>query len=57
MTTPDGEPLVCVCAKVTEKAVLVAKAAGAGDIPALRAVTRANTGCGDCLPDLEELLE
>ncbi|MBW8090881.1 (2Fe-2S)-binding protein [Streptomyces hygroscopicus subsp. hygroscopicus] len=57
MTTPDGEPLVCVCAKVTEKAVLVAKAAGAGDIPALRAATRASTGCGDCLPDLEELLE
>ncbi|WP_107503367.1 (2Fe-2S)-binding protein [Kitasatospora acidiphila] len=27
------------------------------DLPALRAATAANTGCGDCRWDLEELLD
>lgn len=51
------DPTVCVCADVSESEVLAAKAAGAADLAALRAATGANTGCGDCSCDLEDLLE
>ncbi|GHG93724.1 (2Fe-2S)-binding protein [Streptomyces lanatus] len=54
---PTEDPLICLCAHVPESVILAAKASGARDVPALRRATGANTGCGDCLPDLEELLE
>ncbi|POX58211.1 nitrite reductase [Streptomyces sp. Ru62] len=53
---PTEDPLICLCARVPESAVLSAKTAGIRDIPSLREATGANTGCGDCLTDLEELL-
>ncbi|MCX5008313.1 (2Fe-2S)-binding protein [Streptomyces sp. NBC_00638] len=53
--TPD--PLICLCARVPESIILTAVASGIHDIAALREATGANTGCGDCLMDLEELLE
>lgn len=56
MTDPSGDPLVCLCARVTESTVLLAKAAGIHDVAGLRRATGANTGCGDCLLDVEELL-
>jgi NAD(P)H-nitrite reductase large subunit len=54
---PAQDPLVCLCAHVPESVILAARASGIRDVPALRQATAANTGCGDCLTDLEELLE
>ncbi|GHB75567.1 hypothetical protein GCM10010347_52430 [Streptomyces cirratus] len=54
---PPDDPLICLCAHVPESVILAAKCSGVRDIPALRLATGANTGCGDCLPDLEELLD
>ncbi|THA51724.1 nitrite reductase [Streptomyces sp. A1136] len=54
---PADDPLICLCAHVPESVILAAKCSGVRDIPALRLATGANTGCGDCLPDLEELLD
>ncbi|WP_328332181.1 MULTISPECIES: (2Fe-2S)-binding protein [unclassified Streptomyces] len=56
MSQPTDDPLVCLCARVTEATVLLAKESGVRDVPGLREATGANTGCGDCLLDLEELL-
>ena len=50
------DPIVCLCAHVTEGVILQAAGAGARDVPSIREVTGANTGCGDCLADVEELL-
>jgi NAD(P)H-nitrite reductase large subunit len=57
MNAPPTDPLVCLCARVTESTVLSAKAAGIRDVAGIREATGANTGCGDCLPDIEELLD
>lgn len=54
---PTDDPLICLCARVPESVILSAVAAGARDVGSLREATGANTGCGDCLVDLEELLE
>ncbi|MEU7601877.1 (2Fe-2S)-binding protein [Streptomyces sp. NPDC040724] len=54
---PADDPLICLCARVPESVILSAVAAGARDVCALREATGANTGCGDCLMDLEEILE
>ncbi|MFF2773856.1 (2Fe-2S)-binding protein [Streptomyces sp. NPDC058052] len=51
------DPTVCICQEVTEKELLAAVALGHHDLPALREATGANTGCGDCAVDIEELLE
>jgi NAD(P)H-nitrite reductase large subunit len=50
------DPVVCLCAHVTEGAILQAAVAGARDVRSIRDVTGANTGCGDCLADVEEIL-
>ncbi|MGW0330822.1 (2Fe-2S)-binding protein [Streptomyces sp. NPDC003011] len=57
MSRLPEDPLVCLCARVPESVILAARASGIRDVPALRQATAANTGCGDCLTDLEELLE
>ncbi|MFI6011958.1 bacterioferritin-associated ferredoxin [Streptomyces sp. NPDC051243] len=49
--------VVCVCMAVTEAQLLEAVARGFHDLPALREATGANTGCGDCAEDIEELVE
>ncbi|NEC88389.1 (2Fe-2S)-binding protein [Streptomyces sp. SID12501] len=55
-SSPPQDPLVCLCAPVPESVVLAARASGVRDVPALRRPTAASTGWGDCLTDLEELL-
>ncbi|WP_369173393.1 (2Fe-2S)-binding protein [Streptomyces sp. R28] len=52
-----GDPMVCICMEVTEGELLSAVELGHRDLPALREATGANTGCGDCAVDIEELLE
>jgi nitrite reductase (NADH) large subunit len=52
---PDGAQ-VCSCNAVTKGALRAAIAGGAHDVPALKACTRAGTGCGSCVPALASLL-
>ncbi|MEU7058747.1 (2Fe-2S)-binding protein [Streptomyces sp. NPDC046197] len=51
------DPVVCVCMEVTESELVAALEQGHRDLPALRAATGANSGCGDCAADIEELVE
>ncbi|MFF9393454.1 (2Fe-2S)-binding protein [Streptomyces griseoluteus] len=55
MTSPC-DLLVCLCFQVSEGELIEAIRAGHRDVDALREATGANTGCGDCLEDLEDLL-
>ncbi|MGQ0575973.1 MAG: nitrite reductase large subunit NirB [Pseudonocardia sp.] len=52
---PDSAQ-VCTCNAVTKGALCTAIAAGAHDVPALKACTRAGTSCGSCVPLLRTLL-
>ena len=47
---------VCSCHAVTAGAIGEAVGAGATDVPALKACTKAGTGCGSCVPMLRKLL-
>jgi nitrite reductase (NADH) large subunit len=54
---PDAAQ-ICSCNAVTKGRLLEAIAGGeAGDVPGLKACTRAGTGCGSCVPALRQLLE
>jgi nitrite reductase (NADH) large subunit len=48
---------VCSCHAVTRGAVDGAIADGGTDVPALKACTKAGTGCGSCVPMLKQLLD
>jgi nitrite reductase (NADH) large subunit len=48
---------VCSCHAVTRRAVDSAIADGCGDVPTLKAGTKAGTGCGSCVPMLKQLLD
>ncbi|AYF31634.1 nitrite reductase (NAD(P)H) [Micromonospora tulbaghiae] len=48
---------VCSCNAVTRADLDAAIAAGAADVPALKACTRAGTSCGSCVPMLKQLLD
>ncbi|MBY8874080.1 nitrite reductase large subunit NirB [Micromonospora sp. PLK6-60] len=48
---------VCSCNAVTRADIDAAIAGGAGDVPALKACTRAGTSCGSCVPMLKQLLD
>ena len=48
---------VCSCHAVTRGAIDGAIMAGCADVPALKACTRAGTGCGSCVPMLKQLLD
>ncbi|MEW2222340.1 nitrite reductase large subunit NirB [Streptomyces sp. NPDC006990] len=54
---PDSAQ-ICSCHAVT-KGTLTAAVTGQGctDVPALKSCTRAGTGCGSCVPALQQLLE
>jgi nitrite reductase (NADH) large subunit len=52
---PDSAQ-ICSCNAVTKGALRSAITAGAHDIPALKACTRAGTSCGSCVPMLKTLL-
>ncbi|WP_433278776.1 nitrite reductase large subunit NirB [Pseudonocardia xinjiangensis] len=47
---------ICSCNAVTKGAVCDAIGAGAHDVPAIKACTRAGTSCGSCVPVLKKLL-
>lgn len=49
-------PRVCYCMHVHEATIRRAIRAGATDLAALSAATRAGTGCGTCRFDLIEIL-
>ncbi len=55
----DGLPeaaLICSCNAVSKGALVAAIGAGATTVAALKAGTRAGTGCGSCVPTLRKLL-
>ncbi|PWU44725.1 nitrite reductase (NAD(P)H) [Micromonospora globispora] len=52
-----GVAQVCSCNAVTRDHIDTAIAAGAQDVPALKACTRAGTSCGSCVPMLKQLLD
>ncbi|GAA2721300.1 MULTISPECIES: (2Fe-2S)-binding protein [Streptomyces] len=54
--TEESSPLLCTCLRVTEREVIEAIEGGAHDLPAVREATEANTGCGDCADDIEDLI-
>ncbi len=47
---------VCICHGVDSAAITGAIAAGANDVAAVGAATRAGTGCGSCRPEIAALL-
>ncbi len=47
---------VCSCHAVTVETIGTAVCAGATTVPALKACTKAGTGCGSCVPMLKKLL-
>jgi nitrite reductase (NADH) large subunit len=54
---PDAAQ-ICSCNAVTKGRLLEAITSGeAGDVPGLKACTRAGTGCGSCVPTLKQVLE
>ena len=53
-----GDAQVCSCHGVTKDTILTAiTGEGAADVPAVKACTRAGTGCGSCVPLLKRLLD
>ena len=54
---PTGNSQVCSCANVTADTINSAiHEEGCSDVPALKACTRAGTGCGSCVPLLKKML-
>ncbi|WP_376766052.1 nitrite reductase large subunit NirB [Acerihabitans arboris] len=53
---PDSAQ-VCSCHNVSKGEIRAAVAAGAGDLAAVKAGTRAGTGCGGCVPLLKQVME
>jgi nitrite reductase (NADH) large subunit len=47
---------ICSCENVSKGAILNGIKEGCRDVPALKACTRAGTGCGSCVPLLTDLL-
>jgi nitrite reductase (NADH) large subunit len=54
--TLPGTAQVCSCHAVSKNDVLTAVGDGCADVSALKACTRAGTGCGSCVPLLRSLL-
>ncbi len=52
----NANPTVCSCEGVRQDTLQEAVVGGAHDIAALKACTRAGTGCGGCLPNVKDLL-
>jgi nitrite reductase (NADH) large subunit len=51
-----GSAQVCSCHAVTVETIGAAVRDGATTVPALKACTKAGTGCGSCVPTLKKLL-
>ncbi|MBI3557331.1 MAG: (2Fe-2S)-binding protein [Deltaproteobacteria bacterium] len=61
MTASQPEPqsldgLICFCHGVLETEIRKAIAAGAATVAAVQEKTRASTGCGGCMPEVERLI-
>ncbi|MGE5137709.1 MAG: nitrite reductase large subunit NirB [Gemmatimonadota bacterium] len=53
-----GDAQVCSCHGVTKDTIMAAVSGqGCADVPAVKACTRAGTGCGSCVPLLKRLLD
>lgn len=52
----DDDPEICHCRKVAQATIERAIVLGAHNLEKIRKRTSANTGCGACMPDIEELL-
>ena len=50
------DDLVCFCHGVLESEIRKAMAAGAATVEAVQVATRASTGCGGCMPEVERLI-
>ncbi|MGW7541095.1 (2Fe-2S)-binding protein [Streptomyces sp. NPDC054770] len=48
--------LVCICSRVTESELIEACRSGCRTVDDLGVRTGAGQGCGDCRPDIEDLL-
>lgn len=55
MDTPT-EDLVCFCHGVLESEIRKAIAEGAKTVAEVQEKTRASTGCGGCMPEVERLI-
>jgi len=55
-TSPGGGDL-CHCNRVPETTVAAAIAAGSGTVEEIRRATRAGTGCGSCVGQIQRLLD
>lgn len=53
---PDPAQLVCSCENVAAGTILDAVAGGSSSLGEIKACTRAGTGCGGCVPVVEQLL-
>jgi nitrite reductase (NADH) large subunit len=53
---PDPSASICSCENISRGAICGAIAEGCDSVKALKATTRAGTGCGGCVPLLENLL-
>ncbi|MGW2863953.1 (2Fe-2S)-binding protein [Streptomyces sp. SDr-06] len=51
-----SDTLLCLCARITESEVVSAIDGGAHDVLAVRDLTEASSGCGDCAADIEDLI-
>jgi bacterioferritin-associated ferredoxin len=52
----DDDPEICHCRKVSQAHIERAIVLGAHTIEKIRKRTSANTGCGACMPDVEDLI-
>lgn len=55
-TGTASDPTVCSCEGVRQGTIQGAVQGGAHNVAALKACTRAGTGCGGCLPNLRDIL-
>ena len=53
---PDLGPLICSCFAVRHATISDAFTAGARDVDAIGAVTKAGTNCGSCRPEIKALI-
>jgi bacterioferritin-associated ferredoxin len=52
----SDDQLICFCHGVPESEIRKAIAGGACTVEQIQAATRASTGCGGCLPEVQKIL-
>lgn len=52
----ERDEIICNCMSVTYGEIVDAIAAGAKTLDSLQEATQAGTGCGGCVPRLEDIL-